>query len=127
MDALTGNGQRVVVVDDDDDVRQVVAAVLEPAGYVVTTTGDAEAAVAAAQGQVDLLLTDVVLPGTSGTRLADRVERVHQGVPVVFMSGYPSDVLLQRGLVSDDAVVLAKPFSRTDLLEVVAKALAVGR
>jgi two-component system cell cycle sensor histidine kinase/response regulator CckA len=67
--------------------------------------------VAARQGRIDLLLTDVVMPGMSGPQLAERVRVEYPAIAVVFMSGYTSDTMLRQGIEAGEADFVQKPFN----------------
>jgi PAS domain S-box-containing protein len=103
----------VLVVDDEAAIRDVVHRVLTRAGYrVMTAAGQAQALGLLREPSVpvDLLLTDVVMPGMTGEAFAAQVEMVRPGIRVLFMSGYEKPVAIAG------AQVLDKPFSRTALL-----------
>ena len=119
----TGRGERVLVVEDQDDLRRLVAALLLSLGYRVVEAGGAEEAFeAVAREPVDLLLTDVVLPGgVSGFELARRLEPENPGLKVLYMTGDPTRIASDgRG---PNAPVLRKPFRRKELAEVMRGAL----
>jgi nitrogen-specific signal transduction histidine kinase len=115
--------ERILVVEDEPGVRTFIRTILERHGYDVIEAGSGEAALAAlafpGRG-VDLLLTDIVLSGIDGWRLADRVGRDHTGVRVLFMSGYADPPHLP---VPSRVALLEKPFSARDLLQRVRDAL----
>jgi CheY-like chemotaxis protein len=73
---------------------------------------------------IDLLLTDVILPGINGRELADRVRSEMPAIKVVFMSGYAGDALGRRGVLEDGLAFLPKPFTAAALLQKVRNALA---
>lgn len=119
----TGRGERVLVVEDQDDLRRLVAALLLSLGYRVVEAGGAEEAFeSVAREPVDLLLTDVVLPGgVSGFELARRLEPENPGLKVLYMTGDPTRIVSDgRG---PNAPVLRKPFRRKELAEVMRGAL----
>jgi DNA-binding response OmpR family regulator len=75
-------------------------------------------------GPIDLLVSDVVMPGESGVELAARVQRMRPGVPVLYISGYPANLMAQNGLIADrSARLLMKPFTPEELLANVEAAL----
>jgi two-component system cell cycle sensor histidine kinase/response regulator CckA len=119
-----GMGQRVLVVEDQEGLRDSIAEILTAAGYLVTATDDgSEAARLLAGGlAVDLVLSDVVMPGTTGPDLAMSLTTTHPGTPVVLMSGYVGGVLAAHGVLAD-ATVLSKPFTGDALLGAVSDAL----
>jgi two-component system, cell cycle sensor histidine kinase and response regulator CckA len=124
--AARGHGEVVLVVDDEPALLDVTSRVLRSHGYVTVTAGGYDEAVAAASSQeVDLLLTDSVLPGSSGAALAEQVRALVPGVRVLHMSGYTPG----RGNFAPvaEADFVQKPFSSGVLLEKVAWVLASGR
>jgi CheY-like chemotaxis protein len=123
-----GNGERVLVVEDDADVRELVAGMLRSLGYGVLSARDAaDALPAIAAGGVDLVLSDVVLPGEmSGADLAERLSAAG-GPPVVLMSGYPGPEGVQEASAPPGQPLLAKPFGRRQLAARIAEALAAAR
>ena len=121
-DSFRGAGLRegsetVLVVDDDDMTRAVVQNLLASHGYSVLVARDAAQALLMCQEhpcEIHLALADVVMPGTSGRELAERLRRLRPNLKVLYMSGYPQDVLDLHGL--QGIGVLTKPFSSTELL-----------
>jgi CheY-like chemotaxis protein len=112
-DAALRGSETILLVEDDDGVRQLVREMLVRAGYTVLEANYGEAALKVAdehQGQIHLLLTDVVMPGMSGRELADHLRARREGVKVCFMSGYPGAVLAQQGVLEPGTTLLQKPF-----------------
>jgi CheY-like chemotaxis protein len=106
-----GGAESILLVEDQDVVRRYVATVLRGAGYrVLVADGGPEAIEVARQEQVDLLLTDVVMPKISGPELAERLD-----LPVLFMSGYTGDLIEQHELLQPGMAYIQKPFSADDL------------
>jgi signal transduction histidine kinase/ActR/RegA family two-component response regulator len=124
-------GETVLVVDDDEAIRALVVRILGDAGYSVLSAGDIGTALRCAQQHADqmrLLLTDVVLQqGTSGKDLATLLSNVLPHAPVLYMSGYPDDDLVQRGVIGAGLSFIAKPFSEGALLEKVREVLNSAR
>jgi len=111
--------ETVLVVEDQPELRQLLALMLGHRGYRVLTAGDAEGALAVAErhdGNVDLLLTDVVLPGPSGRELADRLLAERPGTRVIYMSGYTDEVVLRHGVEEGSLTFVQKPFDEKTLL-----------
>jgi CheY-like chemotaxis protein len=113
----------VLVVDDEEEIVELVRRVLEAHGYrVVPATGPGAALLrfAEQQGAVDLLLTDVVMPGMNGRVLAERIHELHPSLPVLYMSGH-TDQLLDEPDADPQAptALLSKPFSPSRLSEAV--------
>jgi DNA-binding NtrC family response regulator len=114
-------------VEDEPTVRSFVVSTLERAGYRVLVAGSPAEATALTDGlqePIELLLTDLLLPDINGRVLAERLVATRPSMRVVVMSGYGSD--LAAGSESA-AAFLAKPFTRDELLTIVAKTLAESR
>ena len=106
--------ETVLVAEDDRAVRDVVAATLSQRGYRVLRANDGPAALELAQsvdGRVDLLLTDLVMPGMTGRELAQALAARQRGLRVLFMSGYTDDAIVRRGVLEEGMPYLQKPFS----------------
>ncbi len=118
--------QTLLLVEDDRLVQNVAIRVLERAGYSVEHASSVrEAASRVESGLVpDLLITDVMLPDGNGRELADVLTEVSPGVPVLFISGYPDDVVAEFGLQGPASKFLQKPFTPTALRDSVAELLA---
>lgn len=113
-----GAAVRILLVDDDDDVRDYTAQVLEDAGYVVCTAAQAdEAEMLLSTGEaIDLLITDIVMPGRNGVELARVCHRAQPDAKVLFITGYT------RYIAPDllaDSEILDKPYQRDALLHAV--------
>jgi signal transduction histidine kinase/CheY-like chemotaxis protein len=112
-----GGGERILVVEDEPAVRRLTVRILGGEGYeVLEAAGPYEALALCEEEEVDLLLTDLIMPGMSGKELADRLEASRPGLRVLFMSGYTGDVISRQGMLSEDVLVLEKPFSSASLL-----------
>lgn len=119
----TRPGGRILVAEDESAVREVVRRILTVEGYEVLCAESGRAAIelARSEASIDLLLTDVIMPGMSGRALAEALK-----MPVVYMSGYTDQILAKENL--DSSVrLLHKPFRREDLLREVGEALAEAR
>jgi two-component system cell cycle sensor histidine kinase/response regulator CckA len=106
--------ETVLIVEDQDAVLRYVKAILEAYGYHVIEASNGDEAMAVAKafpGEIDLLLTDVVLPGMNGKILAERLKGNRKNLKVLFMSGYPSDVIAHRGVLESGVAYIPKPFS----------------
>jgi PAS domain S-box-containing protein len=112
--AETRGTETVLLVEDEEAVRALAARALANAGHAVleASGGDQALAILAERGDdIELLLTDVVMPGLSGRDLADQVRAAYPGMPVLFMSGYSPDDVVRRGLLYQGAAFLQKPFT----------------
>ena len=116
-----GRGETVLVVEDDEGVRGYVTSALQHLGYAVLETAEGRTALEllAEHPEVALLLTDIVLPGINGRRLADQVRQRVPGLKVLFMTAYPRNTISQGGLLDLGINLLPKPFT----LEVLARKL----
>jgi len=116
----------VLLVEDEEIVRELVTQMLRHVGYDVVAAGRPEDAVELARGRAefDLVVTDIVMPGMSGRVVADRIEELRPGTPVLFISGYSGGS--ESGLREGDTF-LAKPFTIDQLARAVAGLLARGR
>jgi PAS domain S-box-containing protein len=122
MEAKVGGATKgketLLVVEDQDALREVLVESLESFGYTVLSADGADAAMAVAAahpGTIDLLLTDVVMPGTGGRALAAHLLAERPGIKVLYMSGYTSDVLGRQGILDHGLELIEKPFT-TDKL-----------
>jgi PAS domain S-box-containing protein len=122
----SGPKRTVLVVEDEDAVRRFACTLLSKAGYVVLDAPNGETALAlldSHRGEVDLLLTDVIMPGMMGTRLAEEARRRRPGLETVFMTGYSDQTVFEYGLLIASDGLLKKPFSSRTLLDRVREAL----
>lgn len=112
--------KKILLVDDDSDVRTVVRDALEESGYQIWEAADGPEALniwKTNASQIDLLLTDMAMPGSlNGRQLADRLRREQPGLKVVFMSGH---ILDRAGIIQSPGFFLQKPFSPENLAEIV--------
>jgi len=128
---VVGGTETILVAEDDDLVRSFVRRALAASGYGVRAVGGAEEALAVLEHDagVDLVLTDVIMPGLSGPQLAERIASDFPDTPVVFMSGYIDNPLVDADLARLPDRLLRKPFSPDELRAFVRQALdsrAVG-
>jgi hypothetical protein len=124
--ATTAGGETVLLVDDETLVREPVRRVLEVHGYTVLAAASADEALvllAAHPGAIDLLMTDVVMPGRYGPQLSNEVARTRPHIKVLFTSGYDRAALEEHGLLGAGDHLLAKPASTPELLHQVRAAL----
>ena len=113
-----GGRERILVVEDDEGVRAAVVDMLGDLGYMVLRAENAEAALKLLEEgvRVDLLFTDVVMPGTISTReLARRAQDLHPGIKILYTSGYTQNAIVHNGRLDDDAFLLSKPYRKDEL------------
>jgi PAS domain S-box-containing protein len=116
----------ILVVEDDPDVRRLVVRLIKRLGYDTFEAEEAEAALAILEGEpeVDLLFTDLVLPGgTTGAQLADEARRRRPELRVLYSSGYSRDVLAGEGRLDDQVALVEKPFEKSTLAAALREAL----
>ena len=121
-ETLSGTSATILLVDDDDQVRAVTAAMLQDLGYNVRHVDCAEAAlmVMAQDADIDILLTDLVMPGINGSRLAALAKARQPNLSIVFISGYADEV---EGALEPGDRMIRKPFAAGDLYRTVEAAL----
>ena len=116
----------ILVIEDEDGVREMLKTALDRDGFrVLAAAGGNEALnlCESAVEPIDLLLTDIVMPGTSGTDLAGYLAVRYPEMRVVRMSGFTEAMLGESGLRRDDSLFLQKPFSREQMLTTIHQAL----
>jgi PAS domain S-box-containing protein len=124
---VVGGTEVILLVEDDDDVRTTTADLLIDLGYRVLRARDADAAMVILESgaSVDLLFTDVVLPGELPARdLARRAQQLLPGLPVLFTSGYTDNAIVHGGRLDDDVELLSKPYTRDELARKLRKMFA---
>ena len=115
---IIGGTETILVVEDDDGVRAAVTDLLNELGYTVLRAANAEEAltILKAGAHVDLLFTDVVMPGNIPTReLARRARDSRQNLRVLFTSGYTQNAIVHNGKLDEDVFLLSKPYRKDDL------------
>jgi PAS domain S-box-containing protein len=119
--------ETILLVEDEEAVRHLIQTVLVEHGYDVISARDpqdAEQVAANCAREIHLLLTDVVMPGTSGRELAARITPLRPGIRVLFMSGYTENVITTGGMLEKGLAFLQKPFSPAVLVEKVREVLS---
>jgi PAS domain S-box-containing protein len=123
--ATVGGRETILVAEDEASVRELVRTVLQRLGYrVLVATDGSEAVAIALREPIDLLLTDVIMPGLGGPEVAARVRELQPDVPIMFMSGYTAGAIDRHSLIEQGAVLLQKPFTPSVLASSVREALA---
>ncbi len=121
-----GGAETLLLVEDEPSLRELTREVLTMNGYRVLEAGEAEEALSVAEahgGAIDLLLTDVVMPGATGGELAQRLKRVRPELRIVFMSGYTDEARRPKGLFSENTAFVQKPFTPAAILATVREVL----
>jgi two-component system, cell cycle sensor histidine kinase and response regulator CckA len=118
--------ETVLLAEDEQDVREVAREFLESAGYKVILAANGEEAFARAAeytGKIDLLVSDMVMPGMTGVELVRRLRQQRSDFEVVFMSGYSEQAATEAAKADHAAIVLTKPFSRAAILRALRETL----
>ncbi len=116
--ALPRGSETVLLVEDEKGVRELAREYLELVGYTVIEAEDGHTALELAAmhvGPIQLLMTDVVMPGISGRELAGRVKAIRPDIKILFMSGYTDQAVVHHGILDTDAALLQKPFTMAAL------------
>jgi signal transduction histidine kinase/CheY-like chemotaxis protein len=118
--------QTILLLDDEEELRAIIERILRQAGYTVLAARSGTQALQLAErheAPIDLLLSDVTMPGMAGPEVATKLRQRRPGIPIVFMSGYLRDLLATGTAVPSDVILIEKPFTKAGLLEKVATAL----
>jgi two-component system cell cycle sensor histidine kinase/response regulator CckA len=113
-----GHGETVLLVEDEPALLALGKMMLEKLGYRVLAAGTPRDAIGLAEehaSEIQLLITDVVMPEMNGRGLAERLQSLYPGKKVLFMSGYTADVIVHRDVLDEDVSFIQKPFSMKDL------------
>jgi two-component system, cell cycle sensor histidine kinase and response regulator CckA len=116
---LRGGTETILLVDDAASLRGLTRRLLEDCGYTVLDSGDPVEALRMAEehmGPLPLMITDVVMPGFSGSVLAEKLAAIRPETKVLYASGYNDDSIIQLRVRGQDYAFLEKPFTREDLL-----------
>ena len=117
---IPGGSETILLCEDDENVRRLSREILESKGYRVIAAADGREAIELAEKTgcgIDLLLTDVIMPGMNGRVLAERMKESLAGLKVLFISGYTYDVIVDQGILDSGFNLLMKPFTRPELLK----------
>jgi PAS domain S-box-containing protein len=126
LEMTYSGGETVLLAEDEPAVCDLVRAILTSRGYTVLSARlphEAERISETHQGKIDLLLTDVIMPGMSGAELFKRIAMRIPGIKVLFMSGYIDDSVVRQGISENEAAFLQKPFTPLSLAKKVREVL----
>jgi len=119
----------ILLVEDDEALRKLVYRVLKKAGYAVLSACGGEEALRLLEkpehGDIDLLISDVIMPGIGGKVLAERLQARLPGLKVLYISGYPDETVVHHGVLDEGVAYLQKPFSPTAVIQKVQEILAL--
>jgi PAS domain S-box-containing protein len=128
LEKSTGGSESILIAEDNEQVRALAEAVLEQAGYAVTTAENGEAALRILQdpkSEIDLLLTDVIMPVMNGNELFIKARELNSKIKVIYMSGYTDNIISLKGELEKGVFFIQKPFTLTSLTKTVREALDV--
>ncbi|MBI5584789.1 MAG: response regulator [Deltaproteobacteria bacterium] len=117
---VVGGTETILLVEDERAILNLSRTILENLGYTVLAAGTPLQAIQLAQnhpGEIDLIITDVVMPEMSGRELVGRLLDLRPGLKNLYMSGYTAEVIAHRGVLDEGVHFIAKPFSRDELAE----------
>jgi two-component system cell cycle sensor histidine kinase/response regulator CckA len=117
---LPGGGETILVVEDEEDVRRLAVRILERQGYTVLEAACGNDALVLSKERkepIDMVLTDVVMPGMSGRQLADQLIHLHPKMKVLYMSGYTDNAVFHHGILGEGVNYIQKPFTIGGLMK----------
>jgi CheY-like chemotaxis protein len=127
--AVGHRNETILVVEDDPDVRSYIAEILNELKYSVVQSADAETALEMCSDKttkIDLLLTDVVLPGIDGRQLAEEMKKLRPTIKVLFMTGYSRNAIVHQGRLDRGVELIQKPITHSELSERIRGLLDAG-
>jgi PAS domain S-box-containing protein len=121
-----GAGQAVLLVEDDPSVRLLIGEVLSELGYRAIEASDANAAIKVLEGgqAIDMMISDIGLPGMNGRQLADVAREYHPTVPVLFVTGYAENAAIRAGFLGTNMAMISKPFQVGELAAKISEMLS---
>ncbi len=125
----SGHGT-ILLVEDESMILDITTTLLERLGYTVlaaATPGDAISMAETYTGEINLLVTDVIMPGMNGRDLANKLQSIYPNLKRLFMSGYTADIIAHHGVLDEDMHFIQKPFNMSDLTTKVREALSLSR
>jgi CheY-like chemotaxis protein len=123
---VQGGSETILLVEDELALRELTCLLLQEAGYTVLESSGVEDALATAKDshrKIDLLLTDIVMPRLDGRELANQLVALRPLLKILYMSGYTDDVIVNRGVSTQGAMLVQKPFTKSTLLQKVRQTL----
>ena len=118
LEEIQGGMETILIAEDEESVLDLTREILESLGYKVLMARNADLAILLVEkytGNIDLLLTDVVMPDMNGKELAERIRAIKPGIRCLHMSGYTADVIARQGILDEGIQFIPKPFSLAEL------------
>jgi CheY-like chemotaxis protein len=115
---LPRGNETILVVDDEPSLRTLVVAILQPRGYTMLEAGSGAEALQVSQsfsGRIDILLTDVIMPGMNGRELAEAITAKRPETRIIYMSGYTDNAIAHHGVLDPGVVLIEKPITADKL------------
>jgi two-component system, cell cycle sensor histidine kinase and response regulator CckA len=126
MHLILNNIKTILVVEDEPSVLKMVTTMLERLGYVVLAANNASEAiylVKKSERDIDLVLTDVIMPDINGRRLAEILKAIKPKMKFIFMSGYTADIMVDQDFLDESVCFIQKPFTKKRLAEKIQESL----
>jgi CheY-like chemotaxis protein len=121
-----GGSEKILLVEDEKAVRNLVRYALTRQGYTVLDASDPLEAMSLFESHssdIDMLLTDVVMPGMNGRELVDKMHTTNPNLKILYMSGYNEDIIAHHGVLDEHTCFIQKPFSNKELADKVRRVL----
>lgn len=129
MEQIYHGSESILLVEDEPALLEMTTAMLKRLGYSVVASGSPEEAIhilEAQAGSINLVMTDVIMPGMNGRDLANRMLATNPNLKFLFMSGYTANVISHHGVLDDGIHFIQKPFSKKDLSAKIRQVLGVA-
>ncbi|MFA7465648.1 MAG: response regulator, partial [Syntrophales bacterium] len=127
---MPGGNETILIVEDEANVRELASTILKRLGYKVfaaSNGGEAFLLVEKQKDPIDLLMTDVVMPGMNGRELAERLIQIQPRMRVLFTSGYTENVIIHHGIVEENLAFISKPYTMQTLAHKIREVLNQGK
>jgi two-component system, cell cycle sensor histidine kinase and response regulator CckA len=125
---VDGTGKTILVVEDEESVRNMTSRILQRMHFQVISAADPQAAIRICidhPEKIDIVLSDIVMPGMNGKEMSEVIHDLRPHVAIIYMSGYTSDVAIEKTRNGDTPVFLAKPFTKDHLCKALIHALQI--
>jgi CheY-like chemotaxis protein len=123
---ITHRSETVLVVEDEPTIRMLICSILTPLGFNILEAGDGFEALEASanyKGEINLVLTDVIMPRMNGHEFVERLQQSRPSTKVIFMSGYTDDVIAKHGVLEPGIAFIQKPIISRNLVDKIQKSL----